>query len=180
MSRIGIYSGSFNPVHFGHLMVGYYTLVNSSLDEVWFSVSPQNPLKDPSILSDVRQRVDALQQLLTLTHIDLAVSPKRLCVTDYELKLPVPSYTYDLLQHLRSDYPNDTFALIIGQDSLNSLRRWKSWQELVERYELYVYPRDTTTEIPVFEHPKGIHFFRNAPLINLSSTTIRNGSEVLD
>lgn len=173
MSRIGIYSGSFNPAHFGHLMVGFYTLTNSALDELWFSVSPRNPLKDPHILSDARERVDALQQLLAQTHIDLAVGPKRLRVTDYELHLPSPSYTYDLLEHLRADYPADVFALVVGQDSLDTITCWKDWQALIAQYELYVYPRGGADTLPSFEHAKGIHFLSQAPLIDLSSTVIR-------
>lgn len=179
MSRIGIYSGSFNPAHFGHLMVGYTTLVNTPLDALWYSVSPQNPLKDPNVLEDVQHRVEALRHLIDLTHINVAVQPKQLLVTDYELHLPRPSYTYDLLQHLSVDYPQDTFALVIGQDSLYSLRQWKDWQSLVQQYELYVYPRTTSISqdmasfITSLGITKGIHVLHDVPIVNLSSTIIR-------
>lgn len=167
MKKIGLFFGSFNPIHIGHLILGNYILENSDMEELWFVVSPQNPFKDKKTLLNDHNRLDMVQ---------LAVKnyPK-MRASNVEFSLPKPSYTIDTLTYLKEKYPNFSFALIMGEDNLGSLPKWKNFEKLITDYHIIVYPR-------TFEGEKKDHeYFQhenismiNAPIIELSATEIRN------
>ena len=154
MSRIGIFGGSFNPIHNGHIALAQAVLKQCRLDEVWLMVSPQNPLKrNDSDLLDDQRRLQIAQKALE------GVDGVRAC--DYEFHLPKPSYTWNTLQCLSKDYPDHTFILLIGGDNWAHFERWRHWQDILRHYDVVVYPRD--------EYPGTI----DVPLLPVSSTAIR-------
>lgn len=153
MKRIGIFGGSFNPIHNGHIALAQAVLRQCALDEVWLMVSPQNPLKKESELVDDRQRLQIAQKALE--------GVKGIEACDYEFYLSKPSYTWNTLQHLTKDYPDNTFTLLIGGDNWAHFERWRHWQDILRTYDVIVYPRD--------EHPGTI----DVPLLDVSSTEIR-------
>jgi nicotinate-nucleotide adenylyltransferase len=154
MKRIGIFGGSFNPIHNGHVALAQAVLKQCRLDEVWLMVSPQNPLKrDNSDLLDDNQRLEMAQKALK------DVEGVRAC--DYEFHLPKPSYTWNTLQHLSKDYPDNTFILLIGGDNWAHFERWRHWQDILRHHNIIVYPRD--------KHAGTI----DVPLLDVSSTEIR-------
>ena len=152
--RIGIFGGSFNPIHNGHIALAKAILAQCDIDEVWLMVSPQNPLKRHSAdLLDDRLRFEMAQKALD--------GVEGVKASDYEFHLPKPSYTWNTLQHLSSDYPNDTFVLLIGGDNWAHFQRWRNWQEILDHHEVIVYPRE--------DYPGTIEM----PLLPISSTEIR-------
>ena len=154
MKRIGIFGGSFNPIHVGHIALAQAVLRQCALDEVWLMVSPQNPLKrnDADLLDD-GLRFEMAQR--ALEDVDCV----RAC--DYEFHLPKPSYTWNTLQHLTEDYPDYTFILLIGGDNWAHFQRWRHWQEILWHHNVIVYPRD--------QYQGTI----DVPLLDVSSTEIR-------
>lgn len=170
MKKIGLYFGSFNPIHIGHLVIANYMIEYSSdLDNIWFVISPQNPLKKKSTLLANHHR-------LYLTELAIGNDPD-LEVSDIEFNLPRPSYTIDTLTYLEERYPNNRFALIMGADNLATLNKWKNYDLLLENYEIYAYPRSgySTNKIPVERdllNNAVIHYV-DAPLMEISSSFIR-------
>lgn len=164
--KIGLYFGTFNPIHSGHLNIANYLVEFSDLDEVWFVVTPHNPHKKKNTLLDDIHR-------LTMVRIAIENYPK-LKASTIEFDLPQPNYTVNTLAHLEEKYPEYHFCLIMGEDNLKSFPKWKNYDVILERYELYIYPRISDGEIAsqFKNHPK-IHFI-NAPIMELSSTFIRN------
>lgn len=163
MRRIGIFGGSFNPVHCGHLMVAAYIAAWTGLDEVWLTLSPQNPLKADLTLAPEADRLAMLR---------LAVRGSRsLRVSDVELTLPRPSFTINTLRHLRELHPDCRFSLIIGSDNWLVFPRWRSSQEIIDEFGLIVYPRPGYP-IEVSALPKGVTAV-DAPICSLSSTFLR-------
>jgi nicotinate-nucleotide adenylyltransferase len=171
MSRIGLYFGSFNPIHIGHIAIAGYMTEFEKLDQVWFVVSPQNPLKKKETLLDDYQR---------LHMVTLAIGDNdRLRASDIEFRLPVPSYTIDTLTHLHEKHPDHEFCLVMGEDNLYTLHKWKNADELIRRYRIYCYPRPDAVkpESPLLDHileTARIHR-SHAPLMEISGTFIRNG-----
>ncbi len=161
--KTGLFFGSFNPIHLGHLVIAEYMATRTDLDEVWLVVSPQNPLKKKKSLANNFDR-------LHLVRLATEDNPK-LKVSDIEFKLPIPSYTVDTLTFLREKHPNREFALIMGGDNLCSLPKWKNYEILLRDYPIYVYNRPNYGDCPLKEHP-AIHFF-DAPLMDISATFIR-------
>ena len=167
MKKIGLFFGSFNPIHIGHLILANYILENSDMDELWFVVSPQNPFKDKKSLLTDHNRLDMVQ---------LAVKnyPK-MRASNVEYSLPKPSYTIDTLTYLKEKYPNYSFALIMGEDNLDSLPKWKNAEKLMSDYQIIVYPRTFEGEKKDSEYLQHENISMvNAPIIELSATEIRN------
>lgn len=161
--KIGLYFGSFNPIHVGHLIIANYLVEFSDLDEIWFVVSPHNPLKKKSsLLADYHR--------LALVRIAIEDNPK-FKASDIEFKLSQPSYTAVTLEYLHEKYPSFQFALIMGADSLESLHKWKNYEAILNYYQIYVYPRPNIGETQFDNHPM-IHKV-NAPLVEISSSFIR-------
>jgi len=162
--KIGLFFGSFNPVHTGHLLIANYFVQFTHLDKIWFIVSPQNPFKANDTLLDERTRLDMLK---------LAINgDERFNASDFEFNLTRPSYTVNTLSELQKTYPNDTFIPIIGGDNLQSFHLWKDYETIIDNHEIYVYRRAGFHENPLLaNHPK-IKIFE-VPLLNISSTYIR-------
>jgi nicotinate-nucleotide adenylyltransferase len=167
--KIGLFFGSFNPIHIGHLALANYFLSFANLDEVWIMVSPQNPFKKKGSLLDFRKRFD-------LVYMALQDHPK-IKANDFESKLPIPSFTSVTLAKLTEKYPNYKFNLIIGSDNVEGLKKWKNIEYLLENFKFLVYPRNTEGDSPKELEPdlamnNSIVFF-NAPKIEISSSFIR-------
>lgn len=171
MTKIGLYFGSFNPVHIGHIAIAGYMTEFTGLDQVWFVVSPHNPLKKKETLLADHQRFHMAQ---------LAIGDNvRLKASDIEFRLPVPSYTIDTLTHLCEKYPLNEFSLVMGEDNLHTLYKWKNVNQLVKKFPIYVYPRTYagTRTSPLSDHilsTAQIHTVK-APFMDISGTFIRDG-----
>ncbi len=163
--RIGLYFGSFNPIHHGHLIIANYILDHTDLDQIWFVISPQNPLKPSASLLNEYHRLFLVQ---------LAIEgEKNLKASDIEFKLPKPSYTVDTLAYLQERYPVHQFAIIMGSDSLQNLPKWKNYQWLLRHYPIYVYQRPDHETVALYPEAMGLHVM-HAPLLPISSTHIRH------
>ena len=161
--NIGLFFGSFNPVHTGHLIIANYMVEFTDLSQVWFVISPHNPFKEKkSLLPDYHR--------LALLNIAIEDNP-RIKVTDIEFKLPKPSYTIDTLTYLHEKYPKKNFILIAGTDILPTFHKWKNYKQILEFYELYIYSRPDYDAGKYKSHQK-IKIF-NAPLMEISSSFIR-------
>ena len=163
--KIGLYFGTFNPIHTGHLIIANHMAEHSDLDQIWMVVTPHNPLKNKDTLLDDYQR---LQLVFLATEEYPKIKP-----SDIEFKLPQPNYTVNTLVHLQEKYPQHSFSLIMGEDNLKSLHKWKNYEIILQNYEIYVYPRISSDEdnLTFKNHPK-IHFI-DAPIVEISSTFIR-------
>jgi nicotinate-nucleotide adenylyltransferase len=159
----GLFFGSFNPIHTGHLMIANYMVEYTDISKVWFMVSPHNPLKEKSTLLADEKR-------LYMANVAVEDEP-RFLASNFEFHLPRPSYTIDTLTFLTEKYPDRQFVLIAGSDTLTSLHKWKNYEELLNQYEFYIYPRPGVPPSPFDEHPH-IHFTK-APLIEISSSFLR-------
>lgn len=161
--KTGLFFGSFNPPHAGHFIVAGYMANYTGLDKVWMVVSPQNPLKTRETLANIYDRLEMVKLGIE--------NSTRVSVSDIELKLPQPSYTIDTLTYISEKYPDHQFALIMGADSLLTLHKWKNYQQILDQYEIYVYPRPGC-DVSEFSGRKGIHI-TDAPIMELSSSFIR-------
>ncbi|MBQ7420069.1 MAG: nicotinate (nicotinamide) nucleotide adenylyltransferase [Prevotella sp.] len=154
MKRIGIFGGSFNPIHCGHIALAKEILRQTDLDEIWLMVSPQNPLKQEAYLLDDHLRFDlACKALEGVSGVE---------TSDFEFHLPKPSYTWKTLKALRQDYPDDRFTLVVGGDNWQYFERWYHWKDILREFDVVVYPRDG--QIGTIQ----------AALLPVSSTEIRN------
>jgi nicotinate-nucleotide adenylyltransferase len=167
--KIGLYFGTFNPIHVGHLIIANYFAEFTDLEQIWIVVTPHNPLKKKNTLLDDYHRLE-------MVHLATANYPK-LKPSDIEFKLSQPNYTVNTLAHLQEKFPQNEFALIMGEDNLNSLQKWKNYEVILHNHELYVYPRisaETKPELPFLkEFNAKIHII-DAPVVEISSTFIRN------
>ena len=161
--KIGLFFGSFNPIHIGHMAIAQYMLEHTNLETIWFVVSPQNPFKQKSTLLDQQHR-------LTMVRIATEDNPK-LKASNIEFTLPVPSYTVDTLAYLKEKHPNDEFSLIMGRDNLIHFHKWKNHEQILEHHDIFVYPRPYCKESRLDDHSKV--FITKAPLIDISSEFIR-------
>ena len=171
MKKIGLYFGTFNPIHVGHLIIANYMADYTELDEVWLVVSPQNPLKKRETLLKDHHR-------LTLVRIAVEDNAKLLACNE-EFNLPIPSYTINTLVHLKEKFNKHKFHLIMGEDNLRSFHKWKNQDEILNNHKIYVYPRvlteqemeENSNEYSSFNH---INIIRcQAPIMKISSSFIR-------
>ena len=160
--KIGLYFGSFNPVHTGHLIIASHLANNTDLKEVWFVVSPQNPFKKETGLLNERHRISLVK---------LAIEDEKcLKASDVEFKLPKPSYTIDTLIYLSEKYPEYEFSVIMGSDGFQNIEKWKNYEQIINNYTIYIYMR------PGFEvtNKYGDNIIQvKAPLLEISATEIR-------
>lgn len=161
--RIGLFFGSFNPIHIGHLVIANYIREYTDLDKIWFVVSPQNPFKKKSSLLENYERLE-------LVHRAIGDSA-RYEASSIEFGLSQPSYTIDTLVHLREKHPNHTFALIMGSDNLEYFHKWKNFEIILRDYELIIYPRPTY-DFNNFQYKAKMQVV-DAPLMDISSSLIR-------
>ncbi len=160
---IGLFFGSFNPIHIGHMIIANYMVEFTDLDQIWFIVSPQNPLKKKHRLLDDYERLE-------MACLAIGNDP-RFRVSDIEFQMPKPSYTCDTLTYLEEKFPMHNFSMILGSDNLASFNKWKNFELLTEKYIRYIYPRyEEKSEILSSE--KNI-ILVNAPRIEISSSFIR-------
>lgn len=162
-NKIGLFFGSFNPVHNGHLMLANYIVEYTDLDSIWFVVSPHNPFKDMTSLLEDHYRRDMLEMAVK--------NDERFGVCDIEFHMPKPSYTIDTLMRLSELYPDTDFYLICGMDNLKDFHKWKDYQGILDNYRLLVYPRKGYDGGVMLNH-KSIQII-DAPEIEISSTFIR-------
>lgn len=170
--KIGLYFGTFNPIHIGHLIIANHLAEHTDLKQVWMVVTPHNPLKNKETLLQDSVR-------LQLVHLATEDFPK-IKPCDIEFKLPQPNYTVNTLAHLQDKYPKNEFSLIMGEDNLKSFHKWKNHEVILENHEIYVYPRvdengqshNDGGKYGFKNHPK-VHFVA-APIVEISATFIRN------
>lgn len=161
--HIGLYFGSFNPIHTGHLIIANHVLGNTDVDKVWFVLSPHNPLKDSHSLLNEYDR-------LHLVELAISDNPK-FKASNVEFSLPRPSFTIDTLTYLKEKFPFEQFSVVMGGDSYQNITRWKNYEQLIEQYPLIVYRR------PGFETPElpgASVSFLDAPMLDISASFIRN------
>ena len=164
--KIGLYFGSFNPIHIGHLVIANHLAENSDLEQIWFVVTPHNPFKKKRSLLDDYQR---LEMVYRATKEYTKLKP-----CDIEFTLPQPNYTINTLTYLQEKHPDNEFSLIMGEDNLKSFHKWRNYELILENHHIYVYPRISENNIETqFDGHKKIHHI-DAPIMELSSTLIRN------
>jgi len=161
--KIGLFFGSFNPIHVGHLIIANLMVEASDLKKVWFVVSPQNPLKPAKGLLHEFDRYDMVRAAVYDNY--------KLEVSDVEFHLPKPSYTIHTLVHLQEKHPDKEFRVIMGEDNLSNFTRWKNYRQILDHYGLYVYPRPGTQLSELRSHPNVT--LVEAPLLDISATFIR-------
>lgn len=169
MKNVGLYFGTFNPIHIGHLVIANYMAHHTDLDEVWIVVTPHNPLKERSELLPDQHRL----QMVRLAILD---NPK-LQVSDVEFALPQPNYTWNTLQHLEKEFPQASFSMIMGEDNLRTFHQWKNYEQILKHYPIFVYPRAETEGEDLNEEKPSIDLSKivvcDAPMIRISSTFLR-------
>lgn len=161
--KIGLFFGSFNPIHVGHLVIAEHMASRTDLDQIWLVVSPHNPLKDKSSLANDYDRLHL---------VNMAIDDNdNLRSSNIEFGLPKPSYTVDTLEYLKEKHPSHDFSLIMGGDNIASLHKWKNYERLIENYRIFVYKR------PGFEFPTNLANANievvEAPMMNISASFIR-------
>lgn len=168
--KIGLYFGSFNPIHVGHLIIANHMVENTDLDQVWFVVSPHNPFKEKKSLLADHHRLAMVKEAID-------DNPK-LRASDVEFHLEQPNYTVKTLMVLKENYPSHTFVLLMGEDNLTAFHKWKNYEYILEHYQLFVYPRVHSEELTVAENNIAAHpsvtLLKDVPIMNISSTFIRN------
>ena len=161
--KVGLYFGSFNPIHNGHLIIAQFMLNQAGLDEVWFVVSPQNPFKQSSSLLNEYHRLHLIKSAID--------GENGLRASNVEFSLPRPSYTVDTLAYLKEKFPTYDFSLLMGSDGFKNLDKWKNFENIIKNHPIYIYKR------PGFEitetHGAKINILETAPLLEISSTKIR-------
>ena len=163
--KIGLFFGSFNPVHTGHMVIASFMAEFTDLEQVWLVVSPHNPLKEKYALLQDYHRLDLVKAAIG--------DNRKLKASDAEFKLSKPSYTIHTLTSFKEKYPEHQFVLIMGRDNLASFRQWKSYEQILDLFEIYVYPRVNAVKTELENHAR-VKFIE-APLIEISSSFIREG-----
>jgi nicotinate-nucleotide adenylyltransferase len=170
MKKVGLFFGSFNPIHVGHLVIANHIAHSGMVDEVWFVVSPQNPFKKKKSLLEEYHR-------LALVNEAIDENPK-LKSSDIEFTIPQPSYTADTLAFLIDKYPELDFSLIMGEDNIKSFHKWKNYEVILKNHSVLVYPRvgvdeDLKAKSDILNH-KSVHILENIPVMDISASYIRN------
>ncbi len=161
--KTGLFFGSFNPVHIGHMAIANYICEFTDIDELWFVISPQNPFKKKSTLLEDYDRYELLKRAIA--------EDKNFIICDIEFNLPRPSYTIDTLTYLSERHPGNEFVLIMGSDGLPAFHKWKNHEEIIRNYQRYVYPRRGYENIDTEKYTNIMVV--NAPIIEISSSFIR-------
>ncbi|MEN9385733.1 MAG: Nicotinate-nucleotide adenylyltransferase [Bacteroidota bacterium] len=161
--KIGLFFGSFNPIHHGHLIIAQAVLNQTDVDQIWFVVSPQNPHKKSKTLLHEFDRLDLVERAISDNY--------HFKCSDIEFHLSKPSYTINTLTHLSEKFPNDTFKLILGGDNLEQFKSWKNYDKILDYFGLYVYPRGGQDASDLWQHPQVTRI--EAPLLQISATYIR-------
>lgn len=165
MKKIGLYFGTFNPIHIGHLIIANHIAEHSDLDELWLVITPHNPMKKKNSLLEDYHRLELVRRACE--------GYNKLKPSDIEFKLTQPNYTVNTLAHLTDTYPNYKFSLIMGEDNLKSFHKWKNYEVILQNHDMYVYPRIANgEEDAVFSKNPKIHHIK-APIMEISSTSIR-------
>jgi len=164
--KVGLFFGSFNPIHVGHMIIANYMYEFTNLDEVWFVVTPHSPFKKKKTLLSDNHR---FQTVMVATEDYIKLKP-----TKIEFDLPQPNYTIDTLTHLYENYTQHEFSLIMGEDNLHSFHKWKNHEMIIENHSIYVYPRNSGTMKKSKFHDHLKVNFVDAPIVEISSTFIRN------
>lgn len=171
--KVGLYFGSYNPIHIGHLAIGNYLVEYTDIDQLWFVVSPQNPFKKKNNLLDDYQRLEMVHRAVE--------GDDRLRASNIEFGLPKPSFTIDTLTYLKEQHPNHQFVIFMGSDNLEHFHKWKNYETIVENFGVIVYPRPGFDKSKVKFHDN-ITIAEGAPLMEISSSFIReaiqNGKDV--
>ena len=161
--QIGLYFGSFNPIHIGHLIIANYAVSTSDLSQVWFVVSPQSPFKNSGFLLNEYHRLYMIKSAID--------GENNLKASNVEFNLPKPSYTVDSLSYLKEKFPEHEFSILMGSDGFQNLNKWKNFKVIVKNHSIYIYKR------PGFNieetYGASVHILNNAPLLEISSTLIR-------
>jgi len=160
--KIGLYFGSFNPVHNGHLIIAKHVINNTDLKQVWMVISPQNPLKKPNSLLNKYDRLNMVQSALE--------GETKIKASTIEFNLPSPSFTIDTLAYLKEKHKQHQFSIIMGSDSFTNIKKWKNYEMIIKNYEIYIYQR---TGYPIQNIEETIVNKLDAPLIEISSSSIR-------
>ncbi len=164
LKKVGLFFGTFNPIHIGHLIIASYMVNFTDIDELWFIVSPQSPFKKKSTLLSNYHRLEMVEMAIE--------KQENMCVSDIEFRLPLPSYTINTLAYLKERYSNNKFVLIMGADNLATINKWKNYEIILQDYEIYVYPRPNVTPGEYASHPSVK--ITSAPIIEISSSFIRD------
>ena len=169
--KIGIYGGSFNPVHFGHVGLARWVVEHTDLDELWMLVSPNNPLKQADSLAPEQERLAAVREAVK----DIP----NVVASDFEFSLPRPSYTANTLRELQKRFPLYEFTLVIGEDNLAIFTQWREWEYILKNFRIFVYPRKSEigNQTSDIRNSKNVIFLANAPYFDISSTAIRRSRE---
>ena len=166
MKVIGLFFGTFNPFHNGHLFMANYCLNECNFDEIWLVVSPQNPLKKKYDILNIYERIKIIEKSIS--------NKKKIKICLDELKLPKPNYTISTLQFFKKKYSNNKFKIILGEDNLQSFKKWKNSTEILDNFSIYIYPRNEEIDKGEFIIHDNLKILRSAPKIDISSTKIRN------
>ena len=172
MAKVGIYGGSFNPVHFGHVGLAKWVIEHTDLDELWLLVTPNNPLKPAGILAPEQERLNGVREAIKdIPHV---------VASDFEFNLPRPSYTANTLRELQKAYPEHEFTLVIGEDNLAIFDHWREYEYILANYRIFVYPRKgtITNHKSQITNAKNIIFLASAPLFDISSTELRAAQSI--
>jgi len=163
--KVGLYFGSYNPIHIGHLAIANYMVEFTDIDQLWFVVSPQNPHKKKENLLADYHRLELVERAFE--------GDDRFRASNIEFNLPKPSYTVDTLAYLHERYPDYSFVILMGSDNLENFHKWKNYEVILENYGIIVYPRQGFDKSKIQNH-KNITVAEGAPLMEISSTFIRN------
>jgi nicotinate-nucleotide adenylyltransferase len=168
--KIGLFFGTFNPIHVGHLIIANHMAQHATIDQVWLVVTPHNPHKDKSTLLADHLRLDMVR--------DAIFDTPHLKASDIEFHLPKPNYTISTLTHLQEKYPQDEFCLLLGEDNLRSFHKWYNWEQIIAKHQIFVYPRlkEEATEgqpNPILVSHPNIELVKDVPVLGISASHVR-------